>query len=158
MLLLDGCASLHFFYRMCPSFSFLYFSRRNNLIRPSPAILHSLTQHSLLFHSSWLLLTVQFPTCFNIWTMMISQMCQVLWYFPTVYFLFYVEFISHIWYPDAAFPLYVILMKGVFKYYTEIFLRSFILTFLFHRFCFYLHGRRTWCRVCNQKTWSNRIW
>lgn len=86
MLLLDGCASLHFFYRMCPSFSFLYFSRRNKLIRPSPAILHSLTEHSLLFRSSWLLLTVQFPTCFNIWTMMISQMWQVLWYFLTVYF------------------------------------------------------------------------
>nr|KYP76979.1 Arginine/serine-rich-splicing factor RSP41 [Cajanus cajan] len=44
MLFLDGCASLHFFSRMCPSFS-LYFSRRNNLIRPSPAILHFLSIH-----------------------------------------------------------------------------------------------------------------
>ncbi|CAJ2657694.1 serine/arginine-rich splicing factor RS40-like isoform X1 [Trifolium pratense] len=49
MLFLDGCASLHFFYRMCPSFSFLYFSRRNNLICPSLAILHSLSIHTFSF-------------------------------------------------------------------------------------------------------------
>ncbi|RYR70883.1 hypothetical protein Ahy_A02g005185 isoform D [Arachis hypogaea] len=43
MLFLGGCASLHFISRMCPGF--LYFSRRNNLIRLSPAILHSLSIH-----------------------------------------------------------------------------------------------------------------
>lgn len=61
------------------------FPRRVSLICISSAIPHFF-RHHCLFHSSSLLLSVQFPTCFNIVTSWHCSHWQVLWYFLTVYF------------------------------------------------------------------------